>query len=225
MSIESLTKMSMPMKTPTTSTATYESEEERSLLFSDSEQESSQVGDAYDNRDNTNLQWEDFMARYWSNNINDSNDELQITANADRIIMMEETDMVPHPLEPELDIPISISISSSLSDQLLEVVVADNMALSKALCEVGLLSTLQMAKLHPSAAAAADHHYHSKSTVKKKEAESTKSRQTNKMKKQQLIEEFAIDMASVPITSSSYNAIKSKQKKRANKSAAGLQVS
>lgn len=43
--------MSMPMTTPTTSTATYESEEELSLLFSDSEQESSQVGDADDNRE------------------------------------------------------------------------------------------------------------------------------------------------------------------------------
>ena len=124
------------------------------------------------------------MTRYWSNNINDSNDELQITANADRIIMMEETDMVPHPLEPELDIHIPISSSSSLSDALLlEDVAADNMALSKVLSEVGLESTLQMAKLHPSASV--DHHYHySKSTVKKKEAESTKSRQTKKMMKQ-----------------------------------------
>eukprot|EP00985_Skeletonema_marinoi_P033863 scaffold42401_cov212-Skeletonema_marinoi.AAC.1 len=85
--------------------------------------------------------------------------------------MMEDTDMVPHPLEPELDIHNPIS-SSSLSDAPLleDVAAADNMALSKVLSEVGLESTLQMAKLHPSATA--DYHYHySKSTVKKKEAE------------------------------------------------------
>eukprot|EP00984_Skeletonema_dohrnii_P011134 scaffold4428_cov77-Skeletonema_dohrnii-CCMP3373.AAC.1 len=206
--------------TPPPSTATYESEEERSLLFSDSEQESSQAGD--DTQDDNNLQWEDFMTRYWSNNNHDNNnDELQITANANRVIMMEDTDMVPHPLEPELDIHIPIS----LSDALLEVVAADNMALSKVLSEVGLESTLQMAKLHPSATA--DHQYHySKSTGKKKEAESTKSRQTKKMMKQQLIEEFAIDMANVPIISSSLSSVansKSKQKKRASKIASGLQ--
>jgi len=217
--------------TPPPSTATYESEEERSLLFSDSEQESSQAGDADDTQDDNNLQWEDFMTRYWSNNNHDNNNnELQITANANRILMMEDTDMVPHPLEPELDIHNPIS-SSSLSDAPLleDVAAADNMALSRVLSEVGLESTLQMAKLHPSASA--DHHYHySKSTVKKKEAESTKSRQTKKMMKQQLIEEFAIDMANVPITSSSSLSTvansKSKQKKRANKAAAsGLQVS
>mmetsp|Transcript_27364 Transcript_27364/g.54831 ORF Transcript_27364/g.54831 Transcript_27364/m.54831 type:complete len:513 (+) Transcript_27364:40-1578(+) len=216
---------------PPPSTATYESEEDRSLLFSDSEQESSQAGDADDTQDDNNLQWEDFMTRYWSNNNHDNNNnELQITANANRILMMEDTDMVPHPLEPELDIHNPIS-SSSLSDAPLleDVAAADNMALSKVLSEVGLESTLQMAKLHPSASA--DHHYHySKSTVKKKEAESTKSRQTKKMMKQQLIEEFAIDMANVPITSSSSLSTvansKSKQKKRTSKDAASsLQVS
>ena len=105
---------------PPVAAAYDSSEEERSLLFSDSEPESSQSAGDNDNNnisdmdDNDDLQWEDFMARYWSHSSTATQQlQLDITANADKIIMMEDTDMAPHPLEPELD-NIYISHSNSI---------------------------------------------------------------------------------------------------------------
>eukprot|EP00986_Skeletonema_menzelii_P018915 scaffold26770_cov197-Skeletonema_menzelii.AAC.1 len=93
----------------------------------------------------------------------------------------------------------------------------DSMALMKILGEIGLQSTLEMAKLlhHHNAA---DHHY-SKSAVMKKEAEGATSNnrqiQMKKKKKKQLQEEFAIDMSNIPISAiSGAPSNKSKKKKK-----------
>ena len=101
-----------PLPLAATASAAYESEEERSLLFSDSDAEQEEGGsqaDDHNDTQNDDLQWEDFMTRYWNLNATNScssdnnGDEFQIAANADKILQMEDGDMMPHPLEPELD--------------------------------------------------------------------------------------------------------------------------
>lgn len=207
-----------------TSAATYESEEERSLLFSDSEQESiSHADDNYTNDDDdqdNSMQWEDFMVRYWTSSNNDHGDsedeEFQITAQADKIVMMENTDMVPHPLEPELDNSCDefrtkkLDFDNSTNN-------SNDILLMKIFSEVGLQGTLQMAKLH--AAANNDHHAHhtnNKSTTTAAAAAGGSTKKELLQKKKQLQDEFTIDMTNIPIS-----AKPKKKKKRSKTTATG----
>ena len=182
-------------------TAPNDSEEERSLLFSDSEQESSHAGDMSKNNDHTSndLQWEDFMITYWnhdSTNDTDGNDEFQIADNADEIVMREDTDMSPRALEPELDIPIYFDESDQLKDKdimtnnIINSSAAndnnDELALIKLLSKAGIQSAIQMAQLSEF-----DRQY-SKSSRMKKEVQ---------RKKKQLQDEFVIDMTDIPLSS------------------------
>ena len=222
---EALQQATMPPLPLAAATATvaYESseDEERSLLFSDSdaEQEISQADD-HNDTENDNLQWEDFMTRYWSNNIANNGNEFQIAVNADKILQMEDGDMMPHPLEPELDDMSHKSNNDNDDDDVIDMKNNDSMTLIKILSEVGLQSTLEMAKLHHHAGSTADRYsnHHSKSSKKKEAAEGTKSNsrtttQLKKKKKQQLQDEFVIDMSNIPIS------VSKKKKKRANKAA------
>jgi hypothetical protein len=175
--------------------ATYESEEERSLLFSDSEQESiSHADDNYTNDDDdqdNSMQWEDFMVRYWTSNNNSEDEEFQITAQADKIVMMENTDMVPHPLEPELD----NSCDEFQTKKLDFDTTNNNNDTLEIFSEVGLQGTLQMAKLH---AAANDHHAHQPTNKSTTTAAGGSTKKELLQKKKQLQEEFTIDMTHIP---------------------------
>ena len=112
--------------------ATEDEDEERSLLFSDSEQESTFSNSNSSHHDNNHrsnnnngendsddMEWEDFMIRYWSSSTAADSDDTQndddgfeMTAataqSALKIVIMENTDLLPHPLEPELDHDISL---------------------------------------------------------------------------------------------------------------------
>jgi hypothetical protein len=147
-----------------------ESSSERSLLFSDddSEQESishdnTAANSNNDDDDNNSMQWEDFMVRYWDTKNdndhggNDEEEEFQIADNADQIVRMENTDMIPHSLEPELDyfysdeLLFQTTTATTAAMDYVDTMKNDNyndIALMKILrlSDVGLQCTLQMAK-------------------------------------------------------------------------------
>ena len=211
--------------------ATEDDDEERSLLFSDSEQEStfsnSNSSQHNNHRSNNNIndnnggendsddmEWEDFMIRYWSssstaadsdNTQNDDGFEIMTAATSQsallKIVIMENTDLLPHPLEPELDHDISLlgyyskNITSvGESSNYLDGCETDGTML-QLLSEAGIQSSLQMAKLLQQ-----DNHQSQIIGSHIGGGSSSSSRQQKKLRQQQLQAEFTIDMTQIPPT-------------------------
>jgi hypothetical protein len=136
---------------------------ERSFLLSDSEQESSScsIAETYHSKSNDNNdgvdEWEDFMIRYWTTDSNAANDRtgnngssgggdeeelpFQVSAFAMKVYKNENTDLAPHPLEPELDVADYLSFGKGRG-----AAANDSPELAVLLSEVGLQSSLLMAK-------------------------------------------------------------------------------
>ena len=217
--------------------AMEDEEEERSLLFSDSEQEStfsnsnSSHHDNHHHRSNNNggeddsddMEWEDFMIRYWSSSTAADSDDTQndddgfeMTAataqSALKIVIMENTDLLPHPLEPELDHDISLlgnnytknvisteraAVAAGESSNYLDGCETD-VTMLRLLSEAGIQSSLQMAKLLQD-----NHQSHVGSHIGGNSGSSSISRQQKKLRQQQLQAElFTIDMTRIPPRSS-----------------------
>ena len=227
--------------------AMEDEDEERSLLFSDSEQESTfsnSNSSHHDNHhrssnnnngenDSDDMEWEDFMIRYWSSSTAADSDDTQndedgfeMTAataqSALKIVIMENTDLLPHPLEPELDHDISLlsnnytknvisteraAVSTWESSNYLDGCETD-VTMLRLLSEAGIQSSLQMAKLLQD-----NHQSHFGSHIGDNSGSSSSSRQQKKLRHQQLQAEFTIDMTQIPPRSSKRPLRRRKKKK------------